>query len=114
MLPSVHTCKVLTWLVKQYTFINLPLCYFVYNIYIIILSARILYHLFSHHSDVYIPGEDTGPHVHEQPKCAQEIHQAMDSCFSKFNMKPDMFLVNVTHDRSNFMGDANMAKSLCQ
>ncbi|XP_060578871.1 uncharacterized protein LOC132735862 isoform X2 [Ruditapes philippinarum] len=64
-------------------------------------------------TEVYIPDGDTEMHVHQQPPCAQNIHQSMNKCFQKYNMEPDMFLVNITHDRRNFMGDADRAKSLC-
>lgn len=64
-------------------------------------------------TEVYIPGGDTEMHVHEQPPCARNIHQTMNQCFQKFGMEPDMFLVNITHDRRNFIGDADKAKSLC-
>lgn len=52
-------------------------------------------------------------HVHEQPPCARDIHVTMNKCFQQYDMAPDMFLVNITHDRRNFIGDADKAKSLC-
>ena len=53
-------------------------------------------------------------HETDIPECVRTIHDTMNSCFAKFNMKPDMFLVNITHNRQQFLGDLTMAKSLCQ
>lgn len=65
-------------------------------------------------TEVYIPGGDTKMHLHEVPRCAQDISYTMNNCFSKHGLEPDMFLVNITHDRSNFIGDEAKARSLCQ
>ena len=64
-------------------------------------------------AELYIPGGGNGIKVHEQPACAVQIHDSMNACFSKYGLEPDMFLVNITHDRRNFMGTADKAKQLC-
>ncbi|KAL4220843.1 hypothetical protein ACF0H5_019110 [Mactra antiquata] len=65
-------------------------------------------------TDIYIPDTDTNIKETELPPCAKNIRPTMNKCFSQFNMEPDMFLINITHDRSNFMGDNAKAESLCR
>ena len=65
-------------------------------------------------SEVFIPTGDTKMKVHEVPRCAQDIGYTMNNCFSSHGLEPDMFLVNITHDRSNFIGDKEKARSLCK
>ncbi|KAL4220842.1 hypothetical protein ACF0H5_019109 [Mactra antiquata] len=59
------------------------------------------------------------PNVHEPkkqdelPDCAKDIQNTMGKCFQSVNMSPDLFLINVTDDRRNFIGDADKAKQFC-
>ena len=64
-------------------------------------------------SEMVIPTGNTTMHVDKSAECAQNIGSTMNQCFSQYGLEPDMFLINVTHDRSNFIGDNAKAKSLC-
>lgn len=64
--------------------------------------------------DIYIPDSDTNIKDTVLPPCAQNIRATMNKCFSQYGMEPDMFLVNITHDRSNLMGNLAKAESLCR
>ncbi|KAL3861977.1 hypothetical protein ACJMK2_007983 [Sinanodonta woodiana] len=47
------------------------------------------------------------------PDCAKDILSSLNSCFQQYNVDPDMFLINITHDRRNFLGDIGKAQNLC-
>lgn len=66
-------------------------------------------------TDMGIPGGNSNSTtaLHEAPLCAQSIHQSMNACFQQFGMQPDQFLVNITHERRDYLGDADKAKALC-
>ncbi|KAK3592447.1 hypothetical protein CHS0354_001566 [Potamilus streckersoni] len=45
--------------------------------------------------------------------CATNILSSLSSCFQQYQVNPDMFLINITHDRRNFLGDFGKAQNLC-
>ncbi|KAL3861972.1 hypothetical protein ACJMK2_007978 [Sinanodonta woodiana] len=47
------------------------------------------------------------------PDCATNILNNLSTCFQQYNVDPNMFLINITHDRRNFLGDISKAQNLC-
>ncbi|XP_069115668.1 uncharacterized protein [Argopecten irradians] len=46
--------------------------------------------------------------------CVDDMKDGIRQCISQYNLDPDVFLVNVTHDRSKMIGDPSNARKLCQ
>ncbi|XP_060074129.1 uncharacterized protein LOC132553865 [Ylistrum balloti] len=46
--------------------------------------------------------------------CVDDMKTGIRNCISKYNLDPDVFLVNVTHDRSKIIGDPSNARKLCR
>ncbi|KAK3599546.1 hypothetical protein CHS0354_035779 [Potamilus streckersoni] len=47
------------------------------------------------------------------PACVTSLQMNIKSCFQQYQVDPDMFLINITHDRRNFLGDIGKARNLC-
>ncbi|XP_033763903.1 uncharacterized protein LOC117345069 [Pecten maximus] len=46
--------------------------------------------------------------------CVEDMKEGIRNCISQYNLDPDVFLVNVTHDRSKIIGDPSNARKLCR
>ncbi|KAL3861978.1 hypothetical protein ACJMK2_007984 [Sinanodonta woodiana] len=47
------------------------------------------------------------------PACAMSLQTNIKSCFQQYQVDPNIFLINITHDRRNFLGDIGQATNLC-
>ncbi|OWF40319.1 uncharacterized protein LOC110463981 [Mizuhopecten yessoensis] len=46
--------------------------------------------------------------------CVDDMKEGIKNCIAKYNIDPEVFLVNVTHDRSKMIGDPSNARKLCR
>ncbi|XP_071144831.1 uncharacterized protein [Mytilus edulis] len=47
-------------------------------------------------------------------KCVADVKQNIKMCLDDYNIDPDIFLVNITHDRTKILGTRNIAQKFCQ
>lgn len=46
-------------------------------------------------------------------KCITFLRSDLGTCMAKYNIDPEIFLVNVTHDRTNILGSKARANMFC-
>ena len=46
--------------------------------------------------------------------CIDDMRGNLGQCISKYGIDPEVFLVNVTHDRTNILGNRANADNFCQ
>lgn len=46
--------------------------------------------------------------------CVDDVKVNIGNCLAPYNIDPETFIVNVTHDRSNMIGSRSQAQNFCQ